>query len=66
MNNRKSRWTREEMAVNLDKAFRAAAFEAYKTALQTGTPLVIWQDGKVVEIDPHSISFEDLHRTPGM
>lgn len=64
MNNAKPRWSREEMTEKLNVALRAAAFDAYTKALETGTPLVIWQNGMVVEIDPHSIAFEDFHRSP--
>ncbi len=62
MSDAKPRWTREEMTENLNIALRAAAFEAYKKARDTGTPFVVWQDGKVVEIDPQTIPFEEYDR----
>jgi hypothetical protein len=33
-------------------ALRRAAKAAHRLAVQTGTPLYIWQDGKVVDINP--------------
>jgi hypothetical protein len=34
---------------------RRAAEQAQRIAIQTGTPLVIWRDGQVVQVTPDSV-----------
>ena len=41
-----------------ERAFDTAAIEVVKLAKEAGTPVVVWQDGKLVELDPHSIQLK--------
>ena len=38
------------LASKVDAAFRQAAQKAIQVALQTGTPIVVWEQGRVKEI----------------
>jgi hypothetical protein len=38
-----------------DAAFRQAAQKVIERAIATGTPVIIWKDGAVREVDPHTI-----------
>lgn len=44
----------------IEKALARAAQRAAKIAKETGTPLVLWEDGHVVEIYPEQLSHQDL------
>lgn len=37
---------------DIEQALRRAAANAEKLARETGTPLVLWEDGRVVEVWP--------------
>jgi len=43
------------LAWKADAAFRKAAFKVIQRAKQTGTPIVIWEDGGIKEIPPEEI-----------
>ncbi|MBA3845232.1 MAG: hypothetical protein H0X45_01175 [Planctomycetes bacterium] len=36
----------------IDAAMKRAAEEVRRIAAQTGTPIVIWRDGKIVHVSP--------------
>lgn len=46
---------RDEMTKLADAAFEQAAHNAIERAKQTGTPLILWVDGAVKEVDPRDI-----------
>ena len=35
-----------------DAAFRQAAKDVVQRAEQTGTPVIVWEDGKIKELEP--------------
>jgi hypothetical protein len=45
----------DTLAWKADAAFRKAAFKVIQRAKQTGTPVVIWEDGEIKEIPPEEI-----------
>jgi hypothetical protein len=38
-----------------DAAFRQAAKKVIKEAIQTNTPVIIWEDGQVKKVDPRKM-----------
>ncbi len=58
MTRRKSRATDPDFA-GTEQALRRAARRARETARSTGTPLVIWRDGKLVKEYVDSVGEED-------
>jgi hypothetical protein len=54
--------TKPEMAKLAAAAFRQATQVAIERAKQTGTPLIIWENGAVKEVDPHSIRLKPKRR----
>jgi hypothetical protein len=48
MMKQKCGWTEQELK-NIDDAMQEAAQEARRIAIATNTPIVLWEDGKVVE-----------------
>ena len=60
----KSRATDPDFAGTED-ALRRAALRARETARSTGTPLVIWRDGKVVKESVDSVREEDPNSGKG-
>jgi hypothetical protein len=51
--------------VEIEAAMRRAADRARHVAIQTGTPLVFWRDGKVVQVDPHTVPLCSPDDPPG-
>lgn len=47
---------------DIDAALRRAAMRAREIAKQTQTPVVIWQDGKIIEIWDESVKRDKLRR----
>lgn len=47
-----------------DAAFKQAARKVIDQAKQTGTPVIIWEDGEVKAVDPQTIS-TTRRRNPG-
>jgi hypothetical protein len=45
------------LAWKADAAFRQAAYKVIQRAKQTGTPVVIWENGEIKEIPPEEIEF---------
>jgi hypothetical protein len=47
---------------SLDKlaaaAFKQATQKAIKKAIDTNTPLILWKDGKIAEVDPRTMRIE--------
>ena len=43
------------LAWKADAAFRQAAYKVIQKAKQTGTPVVIWEDGEIKEVPPEAI-----------
>jgi hypothetical protein len=41
--------------LDTEPAMLRAAEHARRVAIQTGTPLVLWRDGRVVLVDPESV-----------
>ena len=52
MNNNKRDEKRKELSHSVARALRAAARQARKTARIYGTPIYVWQGGKVVAKKP--------------
>ena len=50
-----SRISTYEIIQKIDKGFPAVALAAIEKARQTKTKLVVWRDGKIVEIDPNEV-----------
>jgi len=52
----------------IENALARAARRAAKIAKETGTPLVLWKDGHIVEIYPEQVSHQDSHNNipPGI
>lgn len=52
----------------IENALARAAQRAAKIAKETGTPLVLWKDGHVVEIYPEQLSHQDSQNniSPGI
>jgi hypothetical protein len=38
-----------------EAAFLQASYKVVERAIQTGTPVILWKNGKVVAVDPHTI-----------
>lgn len=49
------------LAGKADAAFRQAAYKVIKRAKQTGTPIIIWEKGKIKEVPP-----EELEKSMGV
>jgi len=45
---------KESFAAGVGRGLRRAALTARKIARMYGTPIYIWENGKVVAIDPHT------------
>ena len=43
-----------------DAAFRQAARKVIQVALQTGTPIIVWEEGRVKEIPPDQVKAIEL------
>jgi len=41
--------TRDTLTEKADAAFRQAAANVIELARQTGTPVIVWEDGRIVE-----------------
>lgn len=52
MNKSNPNQIRKELSESVAQALRAAARRARKTARMYGTPIYIWQDGKVIAKKP--------------
>lgn len=44
---------------NIENALARAAQRAAKIAKETGTPLILWKDGHIVEVYPEQLSHQD-------
>ncbi len=42
-----------------DAAFKQAARKVIERAKQTGTPVIVWEDGAVKEVDPNDLREPD-------
>lgn len=49
----------DETIQKIDTGFPAIAHAAIEKARQTGTKLVVWRDGKIVEIDPDEANADE-------
>lgn len=49
----------DETIHKIDAGFPAVAHAAVEKARQTKTKLVVWRDGKVVEIDPDEVNADE-------
>jgi hypothetical protein len=49
---RKQSESAESMRAKADAAFRQAAVKVIERAKQTGTPVIVWKDGRVAAISP--------------
>jgi len=45
-----------------EAAFRQAAKVVIERAKQTGTPLILWEDGAVKKVDPHRFRLKPKRR----
>lgn len=54
--------TRDDLTAKAEAAFRQAARKVIQTAKQTGTPVIVWQSGKVLEISPDRL--DEGHSSP--
>ena len=48
----------DSLSAKADAAFRQAARDVIRRAKQTGTPVVIWKEGKVTEVPPEELDLE--------
>lgn len=53
---------RPEVVRQADAAMKLAAMDVVARARCHNTPIVVWRDGKVVELDPFSPEFDDVVR----
>ena len=49
----------------IDHAIEAAGYAVVRRHRQLGLPLVIWQDGQVIEVPPESVWIPGDDGTPG-
>lgn len=49
---KKKKRPKRSMTDLLDAAFEQVAIQVIERARQTNTPLILWVDGKVTEVDP--------------
>jgi hypothetical protein len=49
----------DEIIRKIDMGFPAVARAAIEKARQTKTKLVVWRDGKVIEIEPEEVSADE-------
>lgn len=45
----------ESMTRKVEAAFRKAAETVLREALRTGTPIIVWENGKIVELDAKAV-----------
>ena len=50
----------EGLTLKADAAFRQAARKVIQVALQTGTPIIVWEEGRVKEIPPDQVRAIEL------
>ncbi len=50
----------EGLTSKADAAFLQAARQVIRVALQTGTPIIVWEEGRVKEIPPDRVKAMDL------
>ncbi len=48
-----------------EAAFRKAAVTVVERARQSGTTIVLWEDGRVVEVSPEEVDIESLRNQEG-
>lgn len=53
-----------EIVKQADAAMKEAAKAVVQRARQHGSPIVLWRDGKVVELDPFLPEFDDHQDDP--
>jgi hypothetical protein len=58
------RWTKDIAAIlqdgtAIDRAIERAGYDVVRRHRQLGVPLVIWRDGRVVEVPPESVPIPD-------
>ncbi|QDS90075.1 hypothetical protein EC9_42790 [Rosistilla ulvae] len=53
-----------ELVRKANAAMQQAAADVLVRARQYNTPIVLWRDGKVVEVDPFSEEFDPPPKTP--
>lgn len=49
----------EELSALAEAAFRQAAVKVIERARQTGTPVILWRDGRVVEVPWDQVQLPD-------
>ncbi len=54
--------TRDNLTEKADAAFRLAAFDVIERARRAGTPVIVWEDGRIVEKSAEAAETE-LRRT---
>jgi hypothetical protein len=47
--------TKDRLTNLADAAFRQAAKKVIKRAEQSGTPVIVWEDGKIKKVDPRDL-----------
>ena len=52
---------RDILSENIDAAFRESAADVIRRAKETGTPVVIWEDGRVKHVSPDEFIAEGPH-----
>jgi hypothetical protein len=48
-------WSSDRLGKLADAAFRKAAKKVLKRAAESGTPVVIWENGRIKLVNPHEI-----------
>lgn len=54
--------TEDPLTKLADAAFQQAAQKVIKRAIETGTPVIIWEDGEIKEVDPRKIKLGSRKR----
>jgi len=49
----------DDLTAKAEAAFRQAARKVIRTAKQTGTPVIVWEEGQVREIPPDRLDEEN-------
>jgi hypothetical protein len=60
----KKKTLEQSMTELAEAAFKQAAKKILKRALDTGTPLILWANGEVMEVDPRTVQANGRRRRP--
>jgi hypothetical protein len=52
------------LTLKAEAAFRKAMENVIRTARQTGTPIIVWENGRVRELSPDEVDLTKLAQPP--